>query len=88
MKLGPITKLDKRNTAMSRKNDDEVMSVSCDVFGIFPVYGQFGAIRKPYSTHDLLYYHFSLVVIFLVATLQTLKTTKKPLTQLTYYFCE
>ena len=36
MKLGPVTKVDKRN----------VMSEYCDVIAIFPVYGQFGAIRK------------------------------------------
>ena len=47
MKLGPVTKLDKKNTTTSKKFDDEVMSANCDVFVIFPIYGQFGAIRKP-----------------------------------------
>ena len=47
MKLGPMTKLEKRNTATSKKFDDNDMSVSCDVVIIFPIYGQFGAIRKP-----------------------------------------
>ena len=32
-----------------RKNDDDVMSLNCDVIVIFPIYGQFGAIRKPNS---------------------------------------
>ena len=31
MKLGPVTKLDKRNTATSKKIDDDVMSANCDV---------------------------------------------------------
>ena len=32
MKLAPVTKLDKRNTATSRRFDDDVISVNCDVF--------------------------------------------------------
>ena len=47
MKLGTVTKLDKRNK--SKKNYDDVMSQNCDVIVIFPIYGQFGAIRKPDS---------------------------------------
>ena len=31
MKLGPVTKLDKRNTATSRKLDDNVLSTNGDV---------------------------------------------------------
>ena len=49
MKLGPVTKLDKRNKATPKKFDDDIMSVNCDVIVIFPIYGQFGAIRKPDS---------------------------------------
>ena len=49
MKLGPVTKLDKRNKITSKKFDDDVMSENCDVIVIFPIYGQFGAIRKPDS---------------------------------------
>ena len=49
MKLGPVPKLDKRNKTTSKKFDDNVMSENCDVIAIFPIYGQFGAIRKPDS---------------------------------------
>ena len=49
MKLGQVTRLLKRNKKTSKKNDDDVMSENCDVIIIFPVYGQFGAIRKPDS---------------------------------------
>ena len=49
MKLGPVTKLDKRNKAMSKKFGDDVMSANCDFIVIFLVYDQFGAIRKPGS---------------------------------------
>ena len=45
MKLGPITKLDKRNKTMSKIFDDNVMSGNFDVIAIFSIYGQFGAIR-------------------------------------------
>ena len=44
MKLGPVTKLDKRNTATLKKIDDDVMSVNCDVIVIYSIYGQSGAI--------------------------------------------
>ena len=49
MKLGQVTKLDKRNKTMSKKFDDDVMSENCDVITIFPIYGQFGAICRPDS---------------------------------------
>ena len=32
MKLGPVTKLDKRNKITSKKFDDEVMSANCAKF--------------------------------------------------------
>ena len=46
MKLGPVTKFDKRNKTMQKKFDDNVMSANCDVIAIFSIYGQFGAIWK------------------------------------------
>ena len=30
MKLGPVTKLDKRNTTMARKFDNDAMLANCD----------------------------------------------------------
>ena len=44
MKLGPVTKLDKWNMKISKKNDDDVMSVNYDVMVIFPIYGRFEAM--------------------------------------------
>ena len=44
MKIKPVTKLDK---ATSKRFNDDVVSGSCDVISIFPVYGQFAAIWKP-----------------------------------------
>ena len=39
MKLGPVTRLDKRNKATSKKFDDDFMSENFDVIVIFPIYG-------------------------------------------------
>ena len=39
MKLGPVTKADKRNRGKLKQIDDEVMSKNCDVIVIFPIYG-------------------------------------------------
>ena len=44
---GTVTKLDKRDTAIQKKIDDDIMSTNCDVLVIFPIYGQFGTIQKP-----------------------------------------
>ena len=41
MKLGPVTKLYKRNKATLKELHDDVMSENCDVIVIFPIYGQF-----------------------------------------------
>ena len=42
MKVGPVTKIYKRNKTPSQKVDDDVMSVNCDVIVISPIYGQSG----------------------------------------------
>ena len=49
MKLGPVTKLDKRNKARSKKFDDNIVSENCDVIVIFSIYSQIRAIWKPDS---------------------------------------
>ena len=41
MKLGLVTKLDKRRL---KRFDNNLMSTNYDVIVIFPVYGQFGAL--------------------------------------------
>ena len=52
MKLRPVTKFNKRNTATSKKFNDKIISASCDVTAILPIYDQFGAIRWPEITFD------------------------------------
>ena len=49
MMLGPVTKLNERNTTTSKKIDDNIMSNNCDITVIFLVYGQFGANQKLHS---------------------------------------
>ena len=49
MKVGPITKIDKKNAATLKKFDDDVLSANCDVIAVFSIYGQFGVIRLPDS---------------------------------------
>ena len=48
MKLGPVTKIDKRDKK-APKNDDNVMSINCDVIIVSPIYSHLGAMRKPDS---------------------------------------
>ena len=55
MKLGPVIKFDKNNVKKRHKQnnvkkiDNDVMSANYDIIVIDPIYGQFGAIRKPDS---------------------------------------
>ena len=49
MKFGPVTKLDKRNKTTPKKIGDDVISANFDLIVIFPIYGKYGAIRKPDS---------------------------------------
>ena len=77
MKLGPVTKIDKRNTATSKKFDDNGMAENCGVVVIFTIYGQFGAIWKPDSRSMVCkIYNFINNNIFV---LQKLKTELKNL---------
>ena len=46
IKLGQVTKLDKRNKATSKIYDDGVMSVNGDIIVNFPIYDQSGAFWK------------------------------------------
>ena len=47
MKIGAVTKLDKRNKTTSKKVDDVVILTNYDVIVNFSTYGQFGTICKP-----------------------------------------
>ena len=75
MKLGPVTKLDKKNKTTSKKN----ISVNCNVIVIL-----LGAIRKPDSGYIVC--KASEIVTFHLT--KTENRTKKSLTQLSHYFFE
>ena len=47
IKLRQVSKHDKRNKTTSKKFGGDVRSGNCDLIAILPIYGQFGAIRKP-----------------------------------------
>ena len=49
IKLGPVTKLDKGNTATLKSFNDDVMSTNYVVTIIFTIYGQSGVIQNPDS---------------------------------------
>ena len=51
MKLGPVTKLDKTNTVMRKKFEDDAMLANCYVIVNFLIYGQFGEIQNSDSGH-------------------------------------
>ena len=47
MKIGPVTKLEKRNKTTSKRFDDSIISKKFDIIIIFSIYDKFGAIRQP-----------------------------------------
>ena len=51
MKLGPVTKPDKRHKTTSKIFEVNVTSEHCDVIVIFRFFGHFGAVRRQDSGH-------------------------------------
>ena len=80
MKLGPITKCDKRNKTMS-KFDDDAITQNCDVIVIFPILSQFAAVRRPDT--ESAKFMFSVIVTFCLT--KTVNRNKKSVTQLLQY---
>ena len=87
MKLGAVTKLDKRNAAMSKSFDDDVVSGNYNFIFSFPIYGQFSEIRKLDSQVMVsIKLTFKLTMTFYLS--ETENRTKKSLTQLSNYWSE
>ena len=83
MKLGPVTKFNKKNKTTSKNFGDNVMLANYDVIVIFPIYGQFGAIWKPDSGRIV-----CKTYIFInsnVLLTNTENRTKKALMKLSHY---
>ena len=53
IKLGSVTKIDKKNRTTSKNFDVDVMSENCDVMVVFRIFGQFGAILMPDSEQTI-----------------------------------
>ena len=68
MKLGPVTKLDKRNKATSKKIGEDVNSADFGIILISTIYGQFGTYRKSNSR---------CLVIFINSNILSYKNWKK-----------
>ena len=83
MKLGPVSKLYKRNKITSKNFDDYVISENCDVIAIFSIYGQFGAIRKPDSGCIV-----CKTYIFTNSNILSYKNWKHCCFEWKYYFCQ
>ena len=60
MKLGSVTKLDKKNTTTSKTIGDDVKSIDDDVIAIFRIYDLFRAIQKLNSRH-MVYNSYTLI---------------------------
>ena len=86
MKLGPVTKLDKRNKAALKIFDDDVMLENCDVIVSFPIYGHFRATQKQDSGRLVCKTYIFIKIIFYLT--KTECRTKKSLTQLSHYCFE
>ena len=86
MKLGPVTKLDKRNKATSKQIDVDVMSENCDVIVIFGFLANLeqsgGRISGTEPAKDM----FSVIVTFSLTKYKN--RTKKSVTQLSHYCFE
>ena len=84
IKLGPVTKFNKRKKTTLKKFDVDVASENCDVIVIFHIFGQFGAARI--SNTEPVKVMFSVIVTFCLT--KTENRTKKSLTQLSHYCFE
>ena len=58
MKLGPVTKPDKRNKTTSKEFDVEFMSANCNVIVIFQLWAIWSNPEAGFRTHSLKNLHF------------------------------
>ena len=78
MKLRPVTKLDKKNKATSKKFDFDVVSENCDAIVIFRIFGQFGVTRGRIPKTESPKVMFSVIAAFCLT--KTEERSKKSLT--------
>ena len=83
MKLVPVTKLYKKNTASLKKIDDDVLSAYCDVILIFRFMANLEQSGSRILDTWSVKLTFPLIVTFYL--IKTRNRTKKSLTQVSYY---
>ena len=83
MKPGPVTNLDKRNKATSKKLDVDVMSENCDVIVIFRILANLEQSGCRIPNTDSAKIMFSVIVTFCFT--KTENRTIKSITQLLHY---
>ena len=83
MKLVPVTKLYKKNTASLKKVDDDVLSAYCDVILIFRFMANLEQSGSRILDTWSVKLTFPLIVTFYL--IKNRNRTKKPLTQVSYY---
>ena len=86
MKLGPVTKLDKRNTATLKNFDVDVMSSNCVIIVIFIIYGQPDGVNQNPDSERMDCKTYIFIKSFYLT--KTENRTKKSLAQLSYYCYE
>ena len=72
MKLGPVTKLHKKNKKNAKKIDDDIISANCDITIIFLIHGELGANQKSNSRHTV-----CKTYLFINSTLSSYKNCKQ-----------
>ena len=83
MKLVPVTKLYKKNTASLKKIDDDVLSAYCDVILIFRFMANLEQSGSRILDTWSVKLTFPLIVTFYL--IKNRNRTKKPHTQVSYY---
>ena len=86
MKLGPVTKIDKRNTAASKKIDNNICQQIVTPLSFFQFMANLQPPESWIQNTWLIKLTFSLTITFYRTT--TENRTKKPITQLSYYCFE
>ena len=86
MKLGPVTKRDKKNKTTSKNFDDHVMSRNCDVIVIFLFLANLEQPAGRISDRESVKVMFSVIVTLCLT--KTENKTKKSLIQLSHCYFE
>ena len=86
MKLGPVTKFDKRNKITSKKFDDDLMSKIVTSLLFFQFTGNMEQSISQIPDASSVKHIFSLIVTFYLT--KTQNRTKKSITQFSHYYFE